>query len=759
MRTAQESVHLIAAVVGFTSFAALWAGTLWGTVLRSGWAGSRVRHATVHGIHMHVTLFGLWLGVVHGLAQLADPYGKVGVQDLVVPFGNRADPVGIGMGVLALEMLLATGLSVLLQRRLGYHRWRGLHSLGYLAFTLVAAHVLVSGSELAAAGPRVAVAAAWAVVVAAGALTLAPVARLPRLLLDRATSRRRAEEVTVSVDPGRCASFGFCEHEAPGIFSLRSDQRLAYRSVAPSDQTEAVVRAAVVCPARAITLGRLPTAVVVARPDGPEPGPQDVPPSPPPPPQQPPPRPAPVFQRPRSVAQAAALEDTGRHHLRPLRGVPGGRVGGAAVSRSEYGPRDRILVVGGGAAGWAAAAELRRRGFAGDVTVVSAEPVRPYDRTACSKGLLDGRQRPQDTLLDLTGCPGVRWRTGVRAESLDPYARRVVLSTGEAVGYDGLVVATGTRAALPADWPLGRPGLHLLHDLSDAWSLRAALASARRVAVVGGGLTGCEVACAAVAMARRAVLVNSRPYLLPRSVGEQVGTLLTAAHRAAGIELRLGRSVAAAERRPLGWRLLLDDGDAVEADLVVVAAGEKPDLAWLAGTPADLTDGVLCDETLRVTGLDGVVAAGALARWPNLRYGRRPARVGQWISAVEQGQGAARTLLAGDREAPPVALLPRFWSDQNGLRIQVCGRLDRSAEVVLTELRPRRRDTARAGVVASYVERGRVAGVVAVNAPRAFAVACRMLLAEPLPAPVRPPVLAPVPAPVLLPTGTGPRSR
>ncbi len=277
MRTAQESVHLIAAVAGFTSFAALWVGTLWGTVLRSGWARSRIRHATVHGIHMHVTLFGLWLGIVHGLAQLADPHGKVSGLDVVVPFANRADPVGVGMGVLALEMLLASGLSVLVQRRLGYHRWRALHSLGYLAFTLVAAHILVSGSELAAAGPRVAVAVAWAVVVVAGAMTLAPVARLPRLLLDRASSRRRAEEITVSVDPGRCASFGFCEHEAPGIFSLRSDQRLAYKSVAPSDQAEAAMRAAVVCPARAITLGRLPTAVVVARSDAAEPAGNDVP--------------------------------------------------------------------------------------------------------------------------------------------------------------------------------------------------------------------------------------------------------------------------------------------------------------------------------------------------------------------------------------------------------------------------------------------------------------------------------------------------
>jgi NADPH-dependent 2,4-dienoyl-CoA reductase/sulfur reductase-like enzyme len=285
----------------------------------------------------------------------------------------------------------------------------------------------------------------------------------------------------------------------------------------------------------------------------------------------------------------------------------------------------------------------------------------------------------------------------------------------------------------------------MLHNLADARALRSALAGASSVAVVGGGLTGCEVACAVAAMARSAVLVNSQRHLMPRSVGEPVGALITASHLAAGLDLRLGRQVADAERRKTGWRLLLDSGGTVSADLVVVTAGERPDVDWLAGTPADTTDGVLCDETLRVVGLDGVVAAGALARWPDRRHRTGvPRRVGQWIMAVEQGRAAARTLLIGAHGAPPVSLLPRFWSDQNGLRIQVCGRLSDQADVHVTELRPRRRDTARAGVVADYVEDGRLTGVVAVNAPRAFTVACRTLLAEPAPAPVR--VTIPEPA-------------
>ncbi|HST65071.1 MAG TPA: hypothetical protein VLM05_07760, partial [Mycobacteriales bacterium] len=213
MRTALESVHLVAATIGFISFGALWAGTLWGSVLRSGWASSRLRHSTVHSIHMHLVLLGLWLGIVHAIVQVAAPYGKVRAIDVVIPFLDRADPTGVGFGVVGLELLLASALSVLVQRKLGWHRWRALHSLGYLAFTLVAAHLLISGSEVAAAPIRALIALAWAAVAVTGASTIAPVARLPRALLERVARRHRAEEITVAVDAGRCASFGFCEQD------------------------------------------------------------------------------------------------------------------------------------------------------------------------------------------------------------------------------------------------------------------------------------------------------------------------------------------------------------------------------------------------------------------------------------------------------------------------------------------------------------------------------------------------------------------
>jgi NADPH-dependent 2,4-dienoyl-CoA reductase/sulfur reductase-like enzyme len=248
--------------------------------------------------------------------------------------------------------------------------------------------------------------------------------------------------------------------------------------------------------------------------------------------------------------------------------------------------------------------------------------------------------------------------------------------------------------------------------------------------VVGGGLTGCEAATVVRGLARDVVIVDSKPCLMYRALGESVGALVTYAHEDAGIGTRLGRRVAEVQRRRNRWRLTLDDGEYLSADLVLVTAGERPDTGWLSGSGLDIRDGVRCDENLRVRGTDGVVAAGVVARWPNLRLGRTAVRCGQWIAAMEQGRAAAGSLLAGDRPVPPVTLLPRFWSQQGDLRIQACGHVDPRCDVALTRLRPARRDAARSGLLASFYRDGRMVGLVAINAPHAFTSSTRALLQD-----------------------------
>ena len=394
----------------------------------------------------------------------------------------------------------------------------------------------------------------------------------------------------------------------------------------------------------------------------------------------------------------------------------------------RFGRSDRILVVGAGAAGLAAAAQVRRLGFPGQVVVLGAEECGPYDRPACSKGLITGHQIPRDVRLPLP--EDVHVELGRRAMALDPDAHTVTVDTGQEIVYDGLVIATGGTASLPKGWPDDEPGMHLMHNIGDAIAVRRDMRDAERVAIVGGGLTGCEVACAVRSMAREAIIIDSRRVLMHRAIGEPIGGLVTWAHQDKGIETRLGRRVKEARRWRGQWRLMLDDGDWVYADMVVVTTGERPDTGWLKDSGLDVSDGVPCDETLRVLGAEDIVAAGVVARWPNLRYGPQQIRVGQWIAAMEQGAAAAGTLLAGQHVVPPMTLLPRFWSYQDDLRIQVCGQIESYTEVALTEMRPGRRDIARAGVLASYYDDGRLTGLVAVNAPRAFTATTRALLAD-----------------------------
>jgi sulfoxide reductase heme-binding subunit YedZ len=268
LHSAQETLHLVAASLGFLSFFLIWLAVLGGLVLRNGWALTWVRHSTLHGIHTTFALLGLTLGVVHAAAQLAKP-GLFRVLDLVVPFTFWRDPIGVGVGVIGLEVMIAVAMSIMFQRALGYSRWRALHSLTYVAFTLLVAHILISGSDAGTTPLATGVLGAWVVTVVVWFITTPLFAALRRRTDDRAAGKQRSQEITVNVNAQVCARFGFCEHEAPDVFRLRGDGRLAYRaSVSPLEATP-VIRAAEVCPARAITLTRVPTTVLTPQPIGP----------------------------------------------------------------------------------------------------------------------------------------------------------------------------------------------------------------------------------------------------------------------------------------------------------------------------------------------------------------------------------------------------------------------------------------------------------------------------------------------------------
>jgi sulfoxide reductase heme-binding subunit YedZ len=260
VREAQQSVHLIAASVGFVSYGLLWISAVWGVVLKNGWGFTRVRHATIYGIHQTVTLLGLTLGVVHAFAQLAAPGTHVRLVDEFMPFTNPLDPVGIGLGVIALELMVALAVSVLVQRWLGYHRWRRLHVLAYVSYTLLTGHLLISGSDTGSFLVRLPIVMSLLILLGLASATHIASRRAPR----RATAGTAGSAVVVNVDPSRCVRYGFCVQEAPELFRLQSDGRLNYRAAVPPELVERALRAAQACPARAIMLGRRPTSVVMA---------------------------------------------------------------------------------------------------------------------------------------------------------------------------------------------------------------------------------------------------------------------------------------------------------------------------------------------------------------------------------------------------------------------------------------------------------------------------------------------------------------
>jgi sulfoxide reductase heme-binding subunit YedZ len=225
-------------------------------MLGRGWGMTRFRHSTLYATHMTVALIGMTMAWGHALGQLAAPLGTTHLVDEFVPFSNGRDPIGVGIGTISIEIMTALLLSMPLQRRMGYGRWRALHSLSYASFTLLAGHILLSGRHVGPLFVKIPVIAMWLTTVVLW-LSVSKLARKSkRSMTDAASTRLRGQQAEVTVDPGKCARFGFCEQEAPTVFELRGDGRLGYKSTVAPEDIEAVSRAVKVCPARAIKMNR-----------------------------------------------------------------------------------------------------------------------------------------------------------------------------------------------------------------------------------------------------------------------------------------------------------------------------------------------------------------------------------------------------------------------------------------------------------------------------------------------------------------------
>jgi NADPH-dependent 2,4-dienoyl-CoA reductase/sulfur reductase-like enzyme len=371
----------------------------------------------------------------------------------------------------------------------------------------------------------------------------------------------------------------------------------------------------------------------------------------------------------------------------------------------------RIVVVGASMAGLRAAQAARAAGFDGELVVVGDERHLPYTRPPLSKDLLAGRHTVDRCAFPCDALDA-QWRLGVPATGLDRDRRRVILADGDTVPYDRLIVATGCRAR---PWPgVGGDleGVHTLRTLNDALALRAALSRSPRVAIVGAGFIGCEVAATARARGLDVTLVDVAAYpMLP--LGPELGARCADIHRAYGVDLRLRTGVGALLGRDRVEALELNDGSRVEADLVLVALGVRPNADWLAGTGLRLDPGLACDGTLTALGDPDVLGAGDVASWPHPLADGDQVRVEHWTVAAEHGQLAGRNVLVDPHERAVHDAPPYFWSDQHDVKIQAIGFPTRATRLEVLECSP---DGER--LVAAGVRDDRLVGVVAFNASR-----------------------------------------
>jgi NADPH-dependent 2,4-dienoyl-CoA reductase/sulfur reductase-like enzyme len=371
---------------------------------------------------------------------------------------------------------------------------------------------------------------------------------------------------------------------------------------------------------------------------------------------------------------------------------------------------DGMVIVGGGLAAQRCAEALRRRGYDGRLRMVCGEPHRPYDRPPLSKGLLAGESGEDDLALRPEWWYAetqVELLLGARARELDPRARRLRLEGGRELAYASLLVATGGE---PCRLPfLERySNVHYLRSRADASRLRSELRGGARLAVVGGGFIGQEVAATARRLGVQVTMLEALPALLATILGERLGGWFANLHREEGVEVLTGSGLAAARGSTRAEELLLEDGRCVECDVVVVGIGTRPATRWLAKSGLG-GDGVRTDTAGR-TAVPGVFAAGDAALAFDPRYGEY-ARTEHWDAAAWQGAAVGQAVLGAYPGTPP---LPSFWSDQYGLRIRCVGHPQRG-DAVIVDGDPRGRD-----FEAVFTRSGKPVAGLAVGRPRAI---------------------------------------
>src|SRR5664279_2269935 len=341
----------------------------------------------------------------------------------------------------------------------------------------------------------------------------------------------------------------------------------------------------------------------------------------------------------------------------------------------------RIVVIGAGLAAAKAIETLRDEGFDGSIALIGDEPEAPYERPALSKGYLQGASASEDLFVHPDSWYAehrVDTTFGDPAVSIDRDARTVLLSSGATIGYDQLLLATGSRPNMLNIPGVDLAGVFTLRQVSDSDQIRAAFTDAKSLVVIGAGWIGLEVAAAARGAGVDVTVLEYAANPLERVLGEQVASHYVALHRGNGVDLRTSTSVTAIEGVEGRVSSVRVGEETLAADIVVVGVGVSPSAELAADAGLEVDNGIVVDEHLR-TSDPLVFAAGDVANAYNATL-RASLRVEHWDNAIRQGKLAAKSMLGGEAVYD---WQPYFFTDQYDLGMEYVGRRSADDDVVI----------------------------------------------------------------------------